>query len=151
MARPFLCYNPLMTNNRAFMASIERFEQQTAAKMRKIALASMLDLFNDAQNPVAKGGSMPVDTSNLRNSFVIEINGSQVGEGGDSYVLGINGFQIGDIVQGAWGAPYAMRINYGFSGEDSLGRTYNYTGTMFRDKAAAKWQNIVSKNARAAR
>lgn len=126
------------------MASIERFEQQTAAKMRKIALASMLDLFNTAQTPIAKGGRMPVDTSNLRNSFVIEINGAKVGEGGDSYVLGINGFQIGDIVQGAWGAPYARARHYAPA---SFGQGLG----LWRDDAATRWQSIVRKNARAAR
>ena len=130
-------------SNARFMADINRFTDQTEKKLRKIALASMLDLFNDAQNPVAKGGSMPVDTANLRNSFVMEINGGKVSEGGDSYVLGINGFQIGDIVQGGWTAPYAVARHY-------KPESFGQGGGMWRDKAAAKWQTIVNKNARAA-
>lgn len=130
-------------SNARFTADIGRFTERTEANMRKIALASMLDLFNDAQNPVAKGGSMPVDTANLRNSLVVEINGANAGKGGDAFILGINRFQIGDIVQGAWTAPYAVARHYK---PDSFGQG----GGMWRDKAAAKWQTIVTKNAKAA-
>ena len=147
-----------MTDNSKFTASIANWEKKTLALQRKIAVASVLDVINDAQKPVAKSGFMPVDTGNLRNSITMELNASEVSKGngdepsGDTaIILAITKFEIGDIIAINWTAPYAMRINYGFSGEDSLGRTYNYTGTMFRDKAAAKWQNIVSKNARAAR
>lgn len=130
-------------SNKKFKADINRFTNLTEAKLRKVAIASMLNLFTDAQNPVAKGGSMPVDTANLRNSLVVEINGANAGKGGDAFILGINRFQIGDIVQGAWTAPYAVARHYK---PDSFGQG----GGMWRDKAAAKWQTIVSKNARAA-
>jgi hypothetical protein len=131
-------------SNRQFMADLDGFTERAERQLRKIAVASMLDLFNDAQNPVAKGGSMPVDTANLRNSFVLEINGAKRGEGGDSYLLGITGFQIGDIVQGAWTAPYAIPRHY-------KPESFGQGGGMWRDKAAAKWQTIVDKNAKAAR
>lgn len=130
-------------SNAKFMADIDRFTERTEKKLRKIAVASMLELFNDAQNTVAKGGSMPVDSGNLRNSLVVEINGAKTGEGGDGFVLGINRFQIGDIVQGAWTAEYARARHY-------KPESFGQGGGMWRDKAAAKWQTIVSKNARAA-
>lgn len=40
-------------------------------------------------------------------------------------------------------ANYARRMNYGFVGEDSLGRTYNQSGFGFVEKAAARWPFIV--------
>lgn len=137
-------------SNRVFVADIDRFTDQAEKKLRKIALASALDLINDAQNPVAKGGSMPVDTANLRNSITMELNGTTTAKGngaepsGDTAILlTISKFQIGDIIAINWTAPYAIARHY-------KPESFGQGGGMFRDKAAAKWQTIVSKNARAA-
>lgn len=126
------------------MASIDRFTERSEKQIRQIFIASWLDLFNDAQRTVAQGGSMPVDIGNLRNSLVVEINGGNPTKGADAYVLGITGYQIGDIVQGGWTADYAVVRHY-------KPESFGQGGGMWRDKAAAKWQDIVSKNARAAR
>jgi len=40
-------------------------------------------------------------------------------------------------------AIYARRQNYGFVGEDSLGRTYNQEGAHFVEAAVAVWPTIV--------
>jgi hypothetical protein len=41
---------------------------------------------------------------------------------------------------------YARRLNYGFTGTDSLGRQYNQRGYFFVDLAAQRWQQIVTAN-----
>jgi hypothetical protein len=46
-----------------------------------------------------------------------------------------------------WQAAYSRRLNYGFAGEDSLGRTYNQSGYGFAEAAAAKWPQIVQEQA----
>jgi len=38
-------------------------------------------------------------------------------------------------------------MNYGFVGQDSLGRTYNQAGFGFAEDAASKWPAIVAAEA----
>ena len=40
---------------------------------------------------------------------------------------------------------YAMRIEYGFVGEDSLGRYYNQAGHYFTTNNVAQWGSIVTQ------
>ena len=45
-------------------------------------------------------------------------------------------------------AIYMPRLNYGFTGTDSLGRTYNQSGKMFVERNAERWQEFVDAAAR---
>ena len=40
------------------------------------------------------------------------------------------------------------RLNYGFTGTDSLGRTYNQAGRLFVERNAGRWQEFVDAAAR---
>jgi hypothetical protein len=139
-------------SNAKFMTDLDGFTERAEKQLRKIALASALDLINDAQNPVAKqGGSMPVDTGNLRNSITMELNGGAVAKGNgkepsgnDAILLTIGKFQVGDVIAINWTAPYARARHY-------KPENFGQGGGYWRDKAAAKWQTIVDKNAKAAR
>ena len=91
---------------------------------------------------------MPVDVGNLQESLASGLNGSFGPEADDSYTLTIAQMDIGDTANFKWTAEYARRRHYGFKGVDSLGRTFDETGTLWRDKAAAKWQRIVDRVAR---
>lgn len=135
----------------SFTAQIRQWSDRTERKMTAVLKQSAQDVIADAQTPVSKGGNMPVDTSFLRNSLATELNGTGLGEGSDSYTLAIAQLKPGDYLRMGWTAEYARRINYGFDGEDSLGRVYDQEGYMFRDKAAAKWQQIVDANVRRVR
>lgn len=103
------------------------------------------------------GGHMPVDTGFLRASFrltkgapapIDTSNPSRpsVAYNPDGPSVVIAGLQIGETVYGSYTAAYARRLNYGFVGEDSLGRTYNQRGYYFVDLAVQKWQQIVNNN-----
>ena len=42
--------------------------------------------------------------------------------------------------------PYAARINWGFTGTDSLGRTYDQEGTFYMtDSATDAWRNSIDR------
>lgn len=42
--------------------------------------------------------------------------------------------------------PYAARINWGFTGTDSLGRDYDQEGTFYMtDSAVDAWQNSIDR------
>ena len=142
---------------KSFVAQLEDFADRTEDKMLRVAQASIQDVMTIAQTTVAQGGAMPVDTSFLRNSLVSSLDGSEVAKGdgktnssGDAVVtLSIAQLQIGQTIRFAWVAEYALRLHYGFNDTDSLGRTYSQGGNLWRDLAAAQWQDIVTKNAKA--
>lgn len=130
-----------------FAAQLDKWANQTSRDLELIFKESAQELFSKSQTPVAQGGNMPVDTGFLRNSFVAGLNGSTSLTGPDAYVAAIAGAKLGDVVFGGWTAKYAARIEFGFSGQDSLGRTYNQDGRGFARKAAMEWQQIVQRNA----
>jgi hypothetical protein len=144
--------------NSLFLADVRKFTELTMSKIQRVARQSIEDVIYEAQTPVAKGGSMPVDTGSLRNSVIVLINGTQKSSGSESagkdsdtslsaVTVALANFQIGDILSFVWTAEYALRQHYGFVGDDALGRTYNQAGYMWRDKAAQNWAKIVRKNA----
>lgn len=129
-----------MADNRKFIADVDRWANLSADKMLRVAKQSAQDVVEIAQNPVAKGGNMPVDTGFLRNSLVTELNGRTASEGADTYVLGIAQLQLGDIMSVVWTAEYAVPRHY------MVG--VGQGGGMWRDEAANRWQSIVRDNAR---
>lgn len=105
------------------------------------------------QGPVARTGSgrMPVDTGNLRRSLMAstaEMPALKEGkeEFSDSGVeMVISGAELGSTVYLGFQAAYALRMEYGFVGQDSLGRTYNQAGYGFVEAAAQRWPQIVAE------
>ena len=129
-----------------FTAQMRAFSDKTKEQMQAVLSASVQDVVEEAQRPVAQGGRMPVKTSFLRNSLVSELNGSEVGKGADSYTLAAAGIAPGDVARFGYTAEYALRMENGFVGEDALGRTYNQSGRHFVEGAAAQWPSIVERN-----
>ena len=123
-----------------FVASVEGWSERAKANMLNIAKTAIQEVISDAQTPVSQGGSMPVDTSFLRNSLASGLNGSFGADAADSYVLTVAGMEIGDTVNVKWTAEYARPRHY--KPED-----FGQGGGMWRDKAAARWQDQVNKAA----
>ncbi len=130
----------------SFTLQMQAFRDQTKEQMRAVLSASVQEVIEEAQTPVAQGGRMPVDTGFLRNSLVSELNGSKVAEGPESYVLAAASIKPGDVARFGWTAEYALRMELGFVGEDSKGRTFNQQGRHFAESAAAQWPAIVERN-----
>lgn len=104
------------------------------------------------------GGNMPVDTGFLRASLLASSDSmpqmsddAQPKEGGSySYSSGpislvINETPLGGKIYCGYTAAYAARINYGFTGNDALGRHYSQAGRMFVELAAQKWPQFVKQ------
>lgn len=89
----------------------------------------------------------PVDTGYLRGSFSASVSGPiSVGDTGTG--LGaIDAAKATDTIYLGFGAVYAMRIEYGFDGEDSLGRYYYQDGAGMVRLAWQNWPQHVSKAA----
>ena len=137
---------------KSFTAQIEDFAALTKKNLRYVAAESSQDVLEAAQTPqlaISKGassfveGKIPVAESTLINSLSVDGGG----EGDDSYVVAIAGFQIGDVMEFAWSARYALRIEAGFTGTDSLGRRYNQPGRHFVGKNAERFSDFVAQHA----
>ena len=121
----------------------------TTAGMTALLRNSVQALAKEASTTIPKGGRVPVKTGNLARSVVVDNKPPTVIDGlakGD-YSLGIAAIKPGDTIYIGWQAAYSRRLNYGFVGDDSLGRTYNQAGYGFAEAAAAKWPAIVAVEA----
>lgn len=81
------------------------------------------------------GGKVPFDTGNLVRSLIIELDRAAIDQfwvtcAFQSRTTSTISAGDGDLVPLYLGyqAVYARRLNYGFTGTDSLGRTYNQSG-----------------------
>lgn len=104
----------------------------------------------EASKTVNEGGRVPVKTGNLSRSVVVDTKPPQIIDvlaTKQDFSLGIANIKPGDTIYIGWTAAYSHRQNYGFVGEDSLGRTYNQSGFGFAEAAAAKWPAIVQAEA----
>ncbi|MGQ5245400.1 hypothetical protein AB8813_09120 [Xanthomonas arboricola pv. corylina] len=121
-------------------AFAEKSKQRQTAIFRESAQAVM----DQANTPKAKGGKMPVDTGTLLNSRAASKDGPATSESGDPALI-FAALQLGEAVWAGWTAAYAMRMEHGFSGKDSLGRQYEQAGNGFMRAAAQNWDFIVNE------
>lgn len=123
---------------------------------------SVQALANEAATTIPNGGRVPVKTGNLARSVVVSDKPPTVVDVGPfkgDIVSGIAAIKPGATVYIGYQAAYARRMNYGYVGTDSLGRTYsadhmpvstgyrNASGFGFAEAAAAKWPEIVIREA----
>ena len=152
-----------------FAASVRDWANRSKEAMDDVLRSSVEDVLAVAsasqesartRGGPAQQGLLPFDTGFLRNSVASDLNGSgefatveppkeggSGADGRDQVVLQIAEMGAGDYLHIAWTAAYARRINSGFSGEDSMGRTYNQPGVHFVERAAENWPEIVAQNA----
>ncbi len=105
------------------------------------------------QGPVGRTGAgrMPVDTGNLRRSLMASTaEMPSIKEGKEEFTdsgieMVIEGAALGSTIYLGFQAAYALRMEYGFVGTDSLGRTYNQSGFGFVTAAAQRWPQIVAE------
>lgn len=135
-------------SNDAFKKQVGSWVADSKKRTLAVLKKSAEDTVRTAQKTKSQGGRMPVVESNLRNSLIVALNGTKVGGGKDSYVNAIPLMKIGDELLIGWTAEYARRVEYGFKGTDSLGRTYDQDGAGFLRLATQKWVFNVNRNAR---
>ncbi|MCD9096194.1 hypothetical protein [Luteimonas fraxinea] len=114
-------------------------------KRRQLAIfrSSTQRVMEIASVPEAQGGRMPIDTGFLTNSVLASTSGMP-GSAGQPVALVLLQVQLGASVFVGWTAAYAMRMEYGFMGQDSLGREYSQSGKAFLRGALQQWTNIVN-------
>ncbi len=106
----------------------------------------------EASKTIPNGGRVPVKTGNLGRSVVVDTQPPKRGDADQVYsaadfTLGVSKIKPGDTIYLGWQAAYAARQNFGFVGQDSLGRTYNSSGYGFAEATAAEWPTILAREA----
>lgn len=138
---------------RSFTAQVDAMIAKNKQKLRKVVVDSLTDVCNAAQTSAqgkSAGGTLiegriPVVTADLINSFTSSVGGA-TSKGQTSYIAMLANLEIGDTATFTWNIEYARRVNYGFTGTDSLGRTYNQSGWFFMTRAVEKWPQFVAAN-----
>lgn len=148
----------------SFTASVEAWSEKAIRNAELVVKGSSVDVFEimTRRQPSVKEtggtfveGRVPVDEGELIGSVVVEVAGVQTGQGvvagknsaPPDFEASVFGMALGDDVLSAFTAPHARRLEYGFSGTDSLGRTYSTQGRFFVRNAIQQWETIVAQNA----
>lgn len=132
---------------KTFEAQLEAIFEKQLGAAEAVAKNAIQGVMQTCQTPKSEGGRMPVKTSTLRNSVASGLNGSFGAPGPESYLLTVSGLKLGDVARFAWTVKYAHRRNSGFTGTDSLGRTYADVGDRFVEAGASQWQRLVREQA----
>lgn len=139
--------------SRGFLKAVNKWTLETEQRSTEAYQNGLLDMYD------ALADATPVKTGNLRNSLVVHVNGqgdtsTVTGPGnsaGDSTnrsgasqsIANIMGVKLGDRVSFVYNATYARRLNYGFTGMDSLGRYYNQAGRFWIEQVGARYRSIM--------
>jgi len=132
-----------------FADSVGAWAAETEARLTAVWRGSIDMLAEEMALPRGAGGRLPHLTGNLMNSLLASTAGMPAQGGPDAKYAGSN---VGTVTatlgleQTVWlgfQANYARRQNYGFVGQDALGRTYNQEGSHFVEYAVQMWPVIV--------
>lgn len=127
-----------------FGEQVRAFAEKAKQRQEVIFRESAQRVMEQANTPIAQGGRMPVDTGFLRNSVVASTSGVPDGGSGPPALVFAQ-MEVGQTVWAGWTARYALRMEYGFYGEDKLGRVYAQAGNGFMRAAAQNWAFIVAE------
>lgn len=138
-------------------AVVEQWVHETEGLLEAIIRQAVQELTNEMQTTHFNGGLNRADQGWHIASFQLVLNGEpqlptrEAPEGqapawsGAEIALQIAGMALGDTITGSYGMAYSMRLEYGFTGQDSLGRTYNQPAYGFVRAAAQNWPAIVAR------
>ena len=115
-------------------STLDQWTKKTEKRIDAVLKDATQSVVAVAQQTKAKGGRMPVDTGNLRNSLQSSIAGGASGEGASSYIMVAGNMKGGDLATFTWTAEYAAAVNNGNRGRP---------GAHFVEGAVDQWPAIV--------
>ena len=115
-------------------AQLDQWTKKTERRIDAVLKDATQTVISVAQTPKSKGGRLPVDTGNLRNSLQSSIAGGASGEGKESYIMVAGNMKGGDVATFTWTAEYAAAVNNGNRGRP---------GAHFVEGAVDQWTAIV--------
>lgn len=142
-----------------FAKQVEQFGITTKKKITKVFHLSTIRLIDEMQRTRQEGGHLPYKEGYLRASLVATINAAPPmpdrTKGASSNVYRPKALYAqvrkavpGDRIALSYTMEYARRLEFGFSGTDSLGRSYNQAPVGWTRLAAQQWKGIVEQTAR---
>jgi len=123
-------------------ATLDQWTKKTERRIDAVLKDATQSVVAVAQQTKAKGGRMPVDTGNLRNSLRSSVAGGAMGEGASSYILVAGNMKGGDLATFTWTAEYAAAVNNGNRGRP---------GAHFVEGAVDQWSANVRASIRKAK
>ena len=123
-------------------STLDQWTKKTERRIDAVLKDATQSVVAVAQQTKAKGGRMPVDTGNLRNSLRSSVAGGAMGEGASSYILVAGNMKGGDLATFTWTAEYAAAVNNGNRGRP---------GAHFVEGAVDQWPAIVRASIRKAK
>jgi hypothetical protein len=115
-------------------ATLDQWTKKTERRIDAVLKDATQSVVAVAQETKAKGGRMPVDTGNLRNSLQSSVAGGASGQGEESYILVAGNMKGGDLATFVWRAEYAAAVNNGNRGRP---------GAHFVEGAVDQWPAVV--------
>jgi len=115
-------------------ATLDQWTKKSKRRIDAVLKDATQSVVAVAQVTKAKGGRMPVDTGNLRNSLISSVAGGASGQGAESYIMAAAGMKGGDLATFTWTAEYAAAVNNGNRGRP---------GAHFVEGAVDQWPAIV--------
>lgn len=135
----------------SFSEKVDQWVKETEQRMTAVWRQSIDDLADHMNTTRDNGGRLPKLTGNLMRSLLASTSAMPSTGGPDAKYSGQDvglvtaGLRLDQTVWLGYQAIYARRLNYGFVGEDSLGRNYNQAGAHFVEGAIAEWPSIVAR------
>ena len=127
---------------RITFAQLDQWTKKTERRIDAVLKDATQTVISVAQTPKSKGGRLPVDTGNLRNSLQSSVAGGAMGEGKESYIMVAGNMKGGDLATFTWTAEYAAAVNNGRNGRP---------GAHFVEGAVDQWPAIVRASIRKAK
>lgn len=138
---------------RGFLQAVNKWTRETKERSEQAFQNTALEFYD------ALAKATPVDTGNLRNSLVASVGGNQqmvtgpgnspsdstFRSGAETSIANIMNARLGDRISFLYLATYARRLNYGFTGFDSLGRYYNQPGRFWIQQVGAQYRSIARR------
>lgn len=135
----------------SFADKVSAWASETEERLLAVFQRAVVLLAQELTKTESAGGTLPHVTGNLMRSLLAQI-GSMPAQGGaeERYAGSDVGAVVAQALLGSeiylgFQAIYAKRMNFGFVGEDSLGRTYNQAGRHFVERAVALWPQCVKQ------
>jgi hypothetical protein len=132
--------------SRGFSNAVNKWTKETEERIDRAKKAGLKD-FRDALLVAT-----PIDTGNLRASLQTSPQGGITAgpyqEYGSDYNISSSNAVIDSLppdgrVSFVYRAPYARRLEYGFTGVDSIGRHYNQAGRFWIKHTSARFVSIM--------
>lgn len=135
----------------SFADGVSAWCSETEDRLLAVFRRAVVLLAQELTKTVDEGGTLPKVTGNLMRSLLAQIGSMPLQGGPEERYAGsdvgavVAQALLGSAIYLGFQAVYARRMNFGFAGEDSLGRTYNQAGRHFIERAAALWPQCVKQ------